>query len=301
MAIARWRMIREIISSKKSGTLILQMGPHYIHFVLEEGNLIFVSSTYPEFTFSFFLIQNLQMDSGVVLQAESEVTDVRSLGAVLAQNHHWTTDALRDMLQQHWLNLGYFLLQSNTHAFWSNRMLRQKTQMINADLPLSNLLLRCERNSIEVQSALRFLETVPERCKVIHLEPVEEVLRGVERRILPYLKAGSTLNDILKDPEMDRMTCYRILFQLWVSGYLQDGTRRPKADPIVRRGQLIDRIRSLPPDWIIPLAVGMLLGVLLAPHEPLPSTPPTPRKIVKPWDVPAWQEKDKGDKETGGD
>ena len=291
MALARWRMIREIISSKKSGTLILQMGPHYIHFVMEEANVVFVSSTFPEFTFSFFLIQKLQMDSGVVLRAESEVTDARSLGMILAQNYHWTSDAVRDMLQQHWLNLTHFLLQSNAHAFWSSRVMRQKSQMINADLPLSVLLLKCERNSIEVQSALRFLELTPERCKVIHLEPVEEALQGLERRILPYLKAGTTLDDILKDPEMDRMTCYRILFQLWVAGYLQEGNRRPRSVSIVRKGQFMNRIRSLPPDWIIPLAVGMLLGVLLAPHDPQPSVPPPPpHKIVKPWDPPSWQQ-----------
>lgn len=292
MALARWRMIRDVIHSKKSGTLILQMGRHYIHFVVEEGNLAFVSSTFPEFTFSYFLIQSLEIDSRLVLEAQSEVTDVRSLGTVLVQNHRLAADQVRQLLQQHWLNLAHHLIQSNSHAFWSGRLMRQKTQMIDAGLPLSKLLLSCERNSIEIQSALRFLESIPERCKVSDLEPIEEVLQGVERRILPYLRAGTTLQEILKDPELDRMTCYRILFQLWISGHLQDGLRKRKSEPIMKPQHLFDRIRSLPPDWIIPLAIGMLLGVLLAPDPPEPPPSDQSHTIEKPWGPPAWQGSD---------
>lgn len=304
MALARWKMIRDIICNRKSGTLILQMGRHYIHFVIEEANLAFVSSTFPEFTFSHFLIQNANMDSNVVLEAESQVTDGRSLGAVLVQNSQLTAEEVQTLLRQHWYNLSHYLVQTNAHAFWSNRVMRQKAQMIDADLPLAHLLLRCERSSIEIHTALRFLETMPERCKVADLESVEEALEGIERRILPYLRAGTTLQDILKDPELDRITCYRILFQLWLSGYLQDGHRKRQAQHLEKSHRVMERIRSLPPDWIIPLAIGALIGVLLAPN-PMPSSPPVeePPKVEKPWDPPAWQssEEDKGDKRIGGD
>jgi hypothetical protein len=303
MALARWRMIRDTIIGKKSGTLIIQMGRHYIHFVIEEGNLAFVSSTLPEFSFSYFLIQSLEIDSKLVLQAQSQISDGRSLGAVLVQNYKLPSDQICQLLRKHWLNLTHYMMQPTAHAFWSSRVLKQKDQMINADLPLSQVLLMCERNSIEIQSALRFLENMPERCKVIDLEPVEEVLHGVERRILPYLRAGTKLDDILKDPELDRMTCYKILFQLWLSGYLQDGQRKRSTDRIIKSHPLFERVRSLPPDWVIPFAVGALIGVLLAPN-PAPSSPPleNPPKVDKTWDPPAWQsDKDKGDEGIRGD
>jgi hypothetical protein len=295
MALARWKMIRDIISCRKSGTLILQMGRHYIHFVIEEGILVFVSSTLPEFTFSYFLIQNAELDARLVVESESQVSENRSLGTVLVQCSHLPAEEVRHLLRRHWHNLAHHLMQSNAHAFWSNRVMRQKPQMIDANLPLSQLLLRCERSSIEVQIALRFLEIVPERCKVADLESVEEALQGIERRILPYLRAGTTLEDILKDPELDRMTCYRILFQLWVAGYLQDGYRKRSPDQIKPQRQLLQRIRSLPPDWIIPLAMGALIGVLLAPTPDAPSPPEKRPKVEKPWDPPSWQSnQDKG-------
>lgn len=303
MALARWKMIRDIICNRKSGTLILQMGRHYIHFVIEDANLAFVSSTFPEFTFSHFLIQNANMDPNLVLEAESQVTDVRSLGAVLAQDSRLSVEEVQALLRQHWYNLSHYLVQTNTHAFWSNRLMRQKAQMINADLPLAHLLLRCERSSIEIHTALRFLETIPERCKVADLESVEEALEGIERRILPYLRAGTTLQDILKDPELDRITCYRILFQLWLSGYLQDGHRKRQIKRLEKSHGIMERIRSLPPDWIIPLAIGALIGVVLAPN-PMPISRPVeePSKVEKPWDPPAWKDdKNKGDSEIGGD
>jgi hypothetical protein len=50
--INRWQLVREVITQKRSGAIVLQTGRNYLHWILERGNLVCVSSTLPEASFA---------------------------------------------------------------------------------------------------------------------------------------------------------------------------------------------------------------------------------------------------------
>ena len=265
-SVSRWQVIRDVICNQKTGALILQMGQHYLQWHLQSGNIICVSSTLPEHSFAEFLLGNSDLAAEDVSEAQSLIDDQRSLGSVLLQMRVADAERIHDLLEQHWKRLSSFLLQSTNHLFWSPKQTPMKKHIVMADIPLSDLILTCDRSWIEIPSALRCVEQLPAPYRIVEVAETERALRDQEKRMLHYLKRGAKLAEILRDPELDRMTCYRVLFVLWLCGYLlppQPAATTARENSV---SPIWSRIRSIPPDWLIPLFPGVFIGVLLSPE-----------------------------------
>lgn len=213
-----------------------------------------------------------------LLAAQSAISHSRSLGACLLQSGAVGREDLATLLRQHWSSLSFHLLQSASHLFWSDSEIAFKDEFIRLDSPLSELLLSCERSSLETRTAIRIAHILPSSYHVVDWTPVEVALEVRERRIIPYLKSGCSLREILHDPELDHISIYRVFFLLWLTGQLRENQRTPQSGPTRIAHPRWERIKSVPPDWIFPLIAGAILGALLTskPAPPITSSPLKP-------------------------
>jgi hypothetical protein len=292
-SVSRWQVIRDVICNQKSGTLVLQLGQHYLHWQVESGNIISVQSTFPEQSFSEFLLQKSDVAAEDICEAQARVDDQRTLGAILVQMRSADAERIQSLLMQHWQGLSLYLFQSTNHLFWSQKQTPSKRQIIATTMPLSDLILSCDRTWIEIPSALRCLELLLSPYRVADTAAIERALQDNEKRMMHYLKRGANLSDILQDPELDRMTCYRTLFLLWLAGYLSPPQRMSETQPKERSVSPIwTRIQSIPPDWFIPLVAGVFIGVLLSPapeqRATHPNASPKFQNLKEVIERPAW-------------
>jgi len=288
---SKWRLIREVVEGRKTGTLILQSGQGYLHWRIQSGNLLWISSSQKELSFTEFLLRNSVIDRTRLQQAEPLVSTSRSLGSVLLQRRWLTLEQLRDALHRYWTELCAHALQGSTHLFWSASIEAPKEEFVRVDLPLAVVLMSCERSFIETAEALRLVQELRPPLRLRN--GTQNIrLHEVEARVLPYLRTGTSLAQILKDPELDHMTCYRILFLLWLTTHLQEPSSRPVRPLTQETSRALQRIRSIPPDWIIPLCVGVLAGILLVPSAPEPpKTEPSAKveSLKQIMQQPAWK------------
>lgn len=267
---SRWFLIREVITELKSGTLILQMGRNYLQWSLHAGNLLFVSATNPEFWLIHFLFRKGgEIKPEDVVAAELRVSENLSLGAALIQLRKVEPDLLRRLVHEHWVSLSNLLLQSTTRLVWSDRQLIPKPHFIDLSLPFSHLLLALERESVEIRSAVEFCQDHFTTYRLEDGPNLEVFLRPKERRIIHYVRTSAPMKDILMEPEMDRLSSYRVVFLLWLAGQLQL-TSKHSRELKAERSFLFASLKSIPPEWIFPLVFGILLGLLLAPKDPPP-------------------------------
>lgn len=288
--LPRWEMIRELSYFRKSGTLTAQLGKNYLYWTIKHGDVICFSSTSADYSFTRFLYENGTMDQEKITWAQSLINETRSLGLAVVQKHFMEPDTLRSLLKEHCFAHAHFLMETSTHLFYSPRITQLKPQMIQIELSLSEVLLQSERTSLEIRSAVEFAEQVLGAYRVCEFEIVEKALKVEERRMLRYLKNSSSLAEILSDPELDRLTCYRVLFLLWVAGYIQEIHPKPEKEEMSAQQKLVTLLRTVPTEWIIPFAIGVLMGVLFAP-APRPDPPASnPCKslpaIPPPWSNP---------------
>jgi hypothetical protein len=288
--LPRWEMIRELSYFRKSGTLTAQLGKNYLYWTIKHGDVICFSSTSADYSFTRFLYENGSMDQEKITWAQSLINESRSLGLAVVQKNFMEPDILRNLLKEHCFAHAHFLMETSTHLFYSPRLAQLKPHMIQIELSLSEVLLQSERTSLEIRSAVEFAEQVLGAYRVCEFEIVEKALKAEERRMLRYLKNSSSLAEILSDPELDRLTCYRVLFLLWVAGYIQEIHPKPETEEITPQQKLLSLLRSVPTEWIIPFAIGVLIGVLFAPTprpDPAASNPcKSVPAIPPPWSNP---------------
>lgn len=293
--LSRWQMIREIILESRSGTLIAQLGKNFLHWMIAEGKLICISSTLPEYSFTQFLLQKGTPGRPELLRAQSLIHDQRSLGSALLDARFISAEELKRLLEQHWSSLTYQLLQSSTHLFWSDRKCACKHHFIRADLSLQEIILAGDRSFVDTRAAIRFAQSLPPYYRVVNWPIIEKFLLPQEKRMVNYLKSCAPVSAMMKDPELDKMTCYRLLFLLWLAGAMLEPSARKhfKSANAPQSSLLLQRMRSLPPDWIFPLFAGVVIGVILAPgpgKSARPASPPQSMESLR--DVmtkPAWQ------------
>ena len=284
--LSRWEMIRELSYFRKSGTLTAQLGRNYLYWTIKHGDVICFSSSSADYSFTRFLYEKSSIEQDKITWAQSLINETRSLGLAVVQKKFLEPDTLRDLLKEHCFTHAHFLMETSTHLFYSPRLGQLKPQMIQIELSLSEVLLQSERTSLEIRSAVEFAEQVLDTYRVCEFEVVEKALKAEERRMLHYLKNSASLPEILSDPELDRLTCYRVLFLLWVAGYIQEIRPKPEKEDITVESKLLSLLRSIPAEWIIPFAIGTLLGVLFAPDSK-PNQSPNPCQqvpaIPPPW------------------
>ncbi|HSE41465.1 MAG TPA: hypothetical protein VLH08_11955 [Acidobacteriota bacterium] len=285
--LSRWEMIRELSYFKKSGTLTAQLGRSYLHWTINQGDLICFSSTSADYSFTRFLYEKNSIDAEKLTWAQSFINESRTLGLAIVQKKLLEPDSLRNLLKEHCYENAHFLIHSGTHLFFSPRLTQLKQHMIQIELPLSEILLQSDRNSLEIRSAVAFGEYVLGKYRVREFEVVEAALRPQEKRMISYLKSSASLPEILSDPELDRLTCYRVLFLLWISGYIQEIKPRAVEDGAnSSASDILNKLRVIPLEWIIPLTLGIILGVIFAPTP----TPPPPKPCNQVLNPPPWSQ-----------
>lgn len=287
--LSRWEMIRELSYFRKSGTLTAQLGRNYLYWTIKQGDVVCFSSTSADYSFTRFLYEKSSIEQEKITWAQSLISETRSLGLAVVQKNLLEPNTLRTLLKEHCFTHAHYLMETSTHLFYSPRLAQLKPQMIQIELSLSEVLLQSERTSLEIRSAVEFAEQVLGSYKVCEFEIVEKALKGEERRMLQYLKNSASLAEILSDPELDRLTCYRVLFLLWVAGYIREIRPKPEKEEMPAQQRLLALVRLVPAEWIIPFAIGILLGVLFAP-APTPSSNSNPchsvPAIPPPWSAP---------------
>ena len=289
MNFSRWFLIREVISRAKTGTLTLQVGPNYHYWYLEKGILVYACSTVPDCTFREFLRQQRVVDDALILQHASEVDEENTLGAVLIQRRAITAQQLQTLLHQHWISLSESLFDTGTHLFWSDQSRNLKPKTMDAGISFYQVLLSIDRSCIEIRTAAQFAEEFPARYRLSKITIAASHLLDGEKRLLTYLNRGASIEEIKKDPGYDLLTCYRALFLLWLSGFLEEMHARA-TECSVPKPTVMQRLRSIPAEWIFPFVAGVLLGVFLAPSS-APPDPPTPKQLHHVLDHPAWEER----------
>jgi hypothetical protein len=293
-ALSRWQMIREIILENRSGTLIVQLGKNFLHWMITEGKVICISSTLPEYSLTQFLLTYGKPERSQLLKAQGLIHDQRSLGSALVDSNSLTAEQLSVLLEEHRASLSHHLLQASSHLFWSDRQVEYKHHFVRFDESLQKIVLSADRSFIDTRAAIRVAQNLPVHYRVTNWTAIEKHFLEPEKRLLNYLKSNAPLAAMLKDPELDRMTCYRMLFLLWLAGALQEPAARKGriAAAAPPRISLMKRARSLPPDWIFPLIAGVIIGALLAPGPSRSSLARSPQHIESLRDAidkPAWQ------------
>lgn len=289
--LSRWEMIRELSYFRKSGTLTAQLGKNYLYWTIRQGDVICFSSTSADYSFTRFLYEKSSIEQEKITSAQSLINETRSLGLAVVQKNFLEPTLLRELLKEHCFAHAHFLMETSTHLFYSPRLAELKPHMIQIELSLSEVLLQSERTSLEIRSVVEFAEQVLGAYRVCEFEVVEKALKTEERRMLQYLKNSSSLAEILSDPELDRLTCYRVLFLLWVAGYIQEIRPMPEKQEITTQHKFLSLLRSVPSEWIIPFVLGILIGVVFAPEpRPNPSSKSNPCQstpaIPPPWSSP---------------
>jgi hypothetical protein len=290
--LARWRLLQEITLKNKTGTLTVRSGPNYQHWLLRMGSVTHVQSTSPEESLTHFLRKQQAVSEGVLRKVETQIDDRHAYGFLLVKRGFMTQDAMLDALYQHRVYLASSLLQSCNHLYWSDNRLESKLHSIQAMLPLSQTLLQAERTFLELQPAVRSVEECGKRLDAVRASEARLWLTEPERRVLEYAKSGCPFDNILRDPDLDRLTCYRTIFLLWLAGHLKVRADSPPVEPEKVNASLIQRLRSVPPEWIYPFLIGMLVGTLLAPRSepevPIVAEPKATERLEDVMQKPAW-------------
>jgi len=287
--INRWQLIREVILQQKTGAIVLQTGRNYIHWIVDRGRLICVSSTLPEASLTTTIQEQRLMDPGEFLKAQTMVDDSKPLGAILMQRKLVNEKMLQRILWQHWIACTDFLFEPSMHLFWSVSSNEIKPELIRFDRPLAEIILHVNRTAITIPTALRTVQNLKSPYKLAPRLPDLSAFSEEERRIWMHLQTGSGLKGILHDGDVTRMACYKTLFLLWVTGYLSDSAVRTVAKVKEATKTAVHRI---PAEWIFPLCAGALIGVLLAPSD-APKHPPKPApKTQRLHHSPAWSDPD---------
>ena len=270
---------------------MVQWGRSYLHWCLDSGKLVCVTSTLPEHSFTQFILHNAKISQEDLLCVPSLINESKTLGAVLLQRNLVTREDLQQMLFEHWSFLTYFLLLSGSYVFWSPLCKQLKSEFIRVDVPFSEMMLSCERSSIEVSGAIHLVQKLVGPYRLAGDGKLEGRLDEKEKRVVQYVRAGYCLGEMFRDAELDRMTCYKTLFILWLSGYLKDSSCRQTTSTEEGRKSILSRIRSFPRDWIFPLFAGVVIGALLAPPSAQVPREEPPARIERWKDIrekPAW-------------
>jgi hypothetical protein len=291
-ALSRWQMIRSVILEKKSGALIAQLGRNFLYWIVREGNLLCVSSTLPDCSFTQFLLAKKASEKERILRAQTLINERRSLGSILLNQGIVSEEELQQLLREHWASLTFQLLQSTTHLFWSSRQTDVKAEFVAVELSLAELIFTADRSAVEIRTAIRFSQIMPSAYRIGNWKLVESGLLRPEQRMLHYLRNAAPLSVILKDPDLDYVTCYKVLFLLWLSGSLVEPRKIGRTPQLESTERKIWRsLSSIPPEWIFPLVIGVIIGVLLSPSAPARVSHPAPHMetLKDSLQKPAWQ------------
>jgi hypothetical protein len=290
--VNRWQLIREVILQKKTGAIVLQTGRNYIHWIVERGKLVCVSSTLPEASLTQAIQQQNITEPAELLRAQAMVDERKPLGAILLQRKLVKEETLQRVIWQHWIACTDFLFEPSMHLFWSMNSPPPKPETVRYDRGLSEVLLHVNRNTITIPTALRTVQNLKTPYRLAPRLPDVTAFSEEERRIWMHLQSGSGMKEIMRDADVTRISCYKALFLLWVTGHLSDSTVRTVAK--VKEATKI-AVHRIPAEWIFPLCAGALIGVLLAPSDP-PKPPPKPTpKVQRLHDSPAWSVPDQPD------
>ena len=292
---ARWKLIRDVIVDKRTGTLVLQAGTRYFNWIVEDGNLICVSSTFEESNFTQFLREKKLTESTNFSDLRNRIDEGHSIGWLLLHQNKISEEEFCASLRDHWVLCASALFEPSAHLFWSGSVVQIKPEFIRSDLPLGEVLMQTSRHSIAVPSALRMVQEFKGPLRLCGGNPDLKACTEEEQRIWMHLRSGTAVKQMLQDAGIARIPCYKFLFLLWLCGYITD-TRSTRSDMSVVpkiRGKLLERI---PPEWVFPLCAGALIGVILAP-APDPEPLPAPAyKAIEPLDEslqkPAWSQKE---------
>ena len=290
-SFARWQLVRDVIVQRKSGVIVLQTGTNYLNWVIEAGNLVCVSSTFPEASFTRWMEQNKLTESTIFLNAQQQIDSGKSLGAILMRLQHTDPQELARLLFHHWVFCTTYLFDPSAHLFWSSNAARLKPDMVRCDRSLGDVLICASRSSIAIPTALRVLQALTPPYRIQSRVADTSGFSEEERRIWMHLESGNDFKQILRDPEIARIPFYKMIFLLWVSGFISDG-RKVAAQKVIPVSATL--LQKIPPEWIFPLCIGTLIGVLLAPDS-VPEPPP-PVTRVRPLEEslqrPAWSQDD---------
>ena len=296
--INRWQLVRDVIVQKRSGAIVVQTGKNYLHWILERGNLICISSSFPEASLTNTVQEQQKLDPRELARAQNLVDQNKTFGAVLLHQHLLNRETLQKLVWQHWNACTDYLFEPSMHLFWSTNSIAIKSDLIRYDRPFCEVLLQVPRSSITIPSALRTVQQLKPPFRLASRMPDLTSFTEEERRIWMYLQSGNGLKQILQDREVARIPCYKTLFLLWVSGYLGDSqvTTTAKVTKATTSA-----IRRIPAEWIFPLCAGALIGVFLAPSDP-PKEIPRPAARIEPLDQslekPAWSTSESTDEES---
>src|SRR5262249_44868224 len=166
---------------------------------------------------------------------------------------------------QHWVENTGGMLQTSRHLLWSDHLNTPKLFSLDAPIPLSELLLKLDRRAVEVHPAIKLIAELPQRYRLRQAFSSEKSLPKIERCMLPYLQTGADLHFLMAEPDLDRITCYRALFVLWISGELSADPPKTMAVQEKQSNWVFRKIREIPPVWIFPFVAGLLVGPFLAP------------------------------------
>lgn len=267
----RWQLIRDTIVRKKTGVLVVQSGTQYLNWIVEEGNLICVSSTFPEASLTRLVEEKQLTKSTNFPDAQTQVDHLRPIGTLLLKQERLGEKEFQQLLMEHWIACTKYLFDPAAHVFWSANRPALKAELIRADRPLGEVILKAGKNAIPIPTALR---TVQQQLKppfrIDLRNPDVSGFNEEERRIWMYLQSGSGLKQMLQDREIARIPCYKFVFLLWLSGYISDSRKVTVAQEVIAKKTVSNFLQRIPPEWVYPLCAGALIGVILAPSAPEP-------------------------------
>jgi hypothetical protein len=290
-SVNRWQLVRGIITQKRSGVIVLQSGKNYLHWVIDRGSLVCIQSTFPEASLTHFIEEEQIIDPTKFSSAKSQVDQSKPFGSVLLRQHLIKEEDFAKSIYRHWIACTDYLFEPSMHVFWSANSGLLKPEFIRCDRPLADVLMQANKSSITIPTAIRAVEELQPPFRILSGKPDLTQFSEEERRIWMYLQSGTSLEQIFQDREITKIPCYKLLFLLWVSGYISD-SRTPTTREIQQAATSI--FQRIPPEWIFPLCAGVVIGVLLAPSAPEPKpAPPLPAYRVEPMQeealpTPAW-------------
>ena len=270
----RWQLVRDIITQKRSGVIVLQAGKNYLHWIIDHGSLVCVHSSFPEASLTHFIEEQQFLEPAKLSLAKSQVDHTKPFGSVLLRQHLFNEEDFAKCIYRHWIACTDFLFEPSIHLFWSANTGPLKPEFIRCDRPLAEVLMEVNKNSITVPTAIRTVEQLKPPFRIRSGKPDLSHFNEEERRVWMYLQTGAALEQIFQDREITKIPCYKVLFLLWVSGYISD-SRMPAVKEIHQT--TVSIFQRIPAEWIFPLCAGTIIGVLLAPSAPEPKpTPPLP-------------------------
>ena len=294
-SVNRWQLVRSIIIQKRSGVIVLQSGKNYLHWIIHQGCLVCIQSTFPEASLTHFIEQEQVIDPTKFTNAKSQVDQTKPFGSVLLRQHLLKEEDFAKSIYRHWIACTDYLFEPSMHVFWSANSALLKPEFIRCDRPLADVLMQANKSSITIPTAIRAVEELKPPFRMVSGKPNLAQFSEEEKRIWMYLQSGATLEQIFQDREITKIPCYKLLFLLWVSGYISDSRMLTAREVQQATTSIFQRI---PPEWIFPLCAGVLIGVLLAPSAPEPKpSPPLPAYRVDPLveeelPKPAWSPKE---------